>query len=82
MASEWDVSGLRNAVGLAAVLRDRFDEALLYRDLATLRTDAPLFHDSDELRWRGPTDAFADCVKRLGEHRLLKRSVAAQKTAQ
>ena len=33
--------------------------ALLFKDLATLRTDAPLFRDVDELRWRGPTDAFA-----------------------
>jgi 5'-3' exonuclease len=66
----------------ASVLSDKRDLALLFKHLATLRTDAPLFHDSDELRWRGPTDAFADCVKQLGEPRLLTRSVAAQKTAQ
>ena len=35
------------------------------RDLATLRTDAPLFHDVDELRWRGPTDAFASWTQRM-----------------
>jgi 5'-3' exonuclease len=39
-ASDWEVPGLRNAVGLAGVLRDRMADALLYRDLATLRTAA------------------------------------------
>jgi 5'-3' exonuclease len=55
--SAWDVPGLRNPVGLAAVLRDRMDEALLYRDLATLRTatdGVPLPQDDVEaLRWQG-----------------------------
>src|SRR5690606_20663513 len=39
----------------AAVLGDRCDLALLFKTLATLRTDAALFSDVDELRWRGPT---------------------------
>jgi 5'-3' exonuclease len=56
-----------------AVLGDSRDLALLFKDLATLRTDAPLFHDVDELRWRGPTDAFAEYVERLGDARLLPR---------
>ncbi|MGH7629632.1 MAG: 5'-3' exonuclease [Gemmatimonadales bacterium] len=56
-----------------AVLGDSRDLALLFKDLATLRTDAPLFRDVDELRWRGPTDAFAACAERLGEARLLER---------
>src|SRR3977135_1531795 len=41
------------------VLVDQRDLALLFKDLATLRTDAPLFKNVNELRWRGPTDAFA-----------------------
>src|SRR5947199_240353 len=41
-----------------AVLGERRDLALLFKDLATLRTDAPLFREVDELGWRGPTDAF------------------------
>jgi len=53
---------------------DRRDQALLFKDLATLRTDARLFDDADELRWRGPTKAFAACAERLGDSRLLKRS--------
>ncbi len=47
--------------------------ALLFKDLATLRTDAPLFRDVDELSWRGPTAAFDAWARRLGEVRLLDR---------
>ncbi len=60
------------------VLGESRELALLFKRLATLRSDAPLFHDVDELRWRGPTEAFAACVERLGEPRLLKRCHAAQ----
>jgi 5'-3' exonuclease len=55
------------------VLGDSRDLALLFKELATLRTDAPLFRDVDELQWRGPTDAFAACARNLGESRLLER---------
>jgi 5'-3' exonuclease len=51
--------------------------ALLFKDLATLRTDAELFADVDELEWRGPTEAFAECVRQLGDPRLLERSQKA-----
>src|SRR6516162_4463402 len=40
------------------VLGDKVELALLFKTLATLRTDAPLFGDVDELRWRGATDGF------------------------
>ncbi len=56
-----------------AVLGDTRDLALLFKDLATLRTDALLFREVDELRWRGPTDAFSAWAERLGEARLLQR---------
>jgi len=52
---------------------DRREMALLFKDLATLRTDARLFLDAEELRWRGPTNAFEACSKRLGDARLLTR---------
>jgi 5'-3' exonuclease len=55
------------------VLGDGRDLALLFKNLATLRTDAALFGDVDELRWRGPTDAFAAWVECLGDSRLLGR---------
>ena len=51
--------------------------ALLFKDLATLRTDARLFRDVDELRWRGPTNAFPACSERLGDARLLERCLKA-----
>src|SRR3989449_4163023 len=56
-----------------AVLGGIRDLALLFKNLATLRTDPPLFRDVDELRWRGPTKALAACAERLGDARLLDR---------
>jgi 5'-3' exonuclease len=47
--------------------------ALLFKDLATLRTDAPLFKDVNELRWRGATPAFADVAQKIENPRLLTR---------
>jgi 5'-3' exonuclease len=64
------------------VLGDKRELTLLFKRLATLRTDARLFQNIDELRWRGPTDAFATCVERLGDARLLQRCLAAQKVTQ
>src|SRR5450432_1404793 len=61
-----------------ALLGAQRDLALLFKDLATLRTDAALFKDADELRWRGPTAAFAVWAKRMQAPRLLERSLEAQ----
>lgn len=47
--------------------------ALLFKDLATLRTDAPLFASVDELRWRGPTAEFAAVAETIENPRLLQR---------
>jgi 5'-3' exonuclease len=55
------------------VLGERRDLALLFKNLATLRTDAPLFDNSETLRWRGPTPAFAAWAKRMEAPRLLER---------
>jgi 5'-3' exonuclease len=49
------------------------EKALLFKTLATLRTDVELFADVDELRWRGPTARFPECAKRLGDERLVQR---------
>jgi 5'-3' exonuclease len=62
-----------------ALLGGRRDLALLFKDLATLRTDAPLFRDVDELRWHGPTSAFAEWTERMEAPRLLERCLSAQK---
>jgi 5'-3' exonuclease len=47
--------------------------ALLFKDLATLRTNAPLFKDVDELEWRGATPEFAEVAEKIGSARLLTR---------
>ncbi len=62
----------------ADVLGDQRELALLFKDLATLRTDASLFNDARDIFWHGPTDAFAACVARLGDPRLLERSLKAR----
>jgi 5'-3' exonuclease len=61
-----------------AVLGERRDLALLFKNLATLRTDARPFADVDELRWRGPADSFAACATQLGDPRLLDRCLKAK----
>jgi 5'-3' exonuclease len=59
------------------ILGDSRDLALLFKDLATLRSDARLFQEVEELRWRGPRHAFAAYVERLGDARLLARCLKA-----
>ena len=54
-----------NAGLLANTLFREWDNALLFRTLATLRTDITLFDDIEHLRWRGPTSAFAALGARL-----------------
>ena len=56
---------------------ERRELALLFKVLATLRTDAALFADVAHLRWRGPTDAFAAWATKIDDARLLARSLAA-----
>jgi 5'-3' exonuclease len=56
------------------VLGDRLEAALLFKRLATLRTDAKLFSNVDELRWRGPTPALAAWAERAGAPKLLQRA--------
>ena len=58
----------------ATVLGERRQLALLFKNLATLRTDTPLFNDVEELRWRGPTAGFPDTAARLGEPRVATRA--------
>jgi 5'-3' exonuclease len=55
------------------VLNEKHQQAMLFKHLATLRTDAKLFKKVDELRWKGPTSAFEKFVKKIGEPRLLER---------
>ncbi len=55
---DWKVNAA-SAQTLARTLIAQRDHAFLFRDLATLRTTVPVFDSVDELRWRGPTPAFA-----------------------
>jgi 5'-3' exonuclease len=61
---EWGVS-VANAKTLAATLSQEGERALLFRTLATLRSDIALFDDLDQLRWNGPTPAFVELGPRL-----------------
>jgi 5'-3' exonuclease len=55
------------------VLGKNRERALLFKDLATLRTDARLFKSVEEMRWRGPTDAFTAMAAQIGDEGLLSR---------
>lgn len=57
----------------AGALGDRREEALLYKRLATLRTDAALFQDVDELEWKGLTSEFPGWAKKMGEEKMVAR---------
>lgn len=61
---EWHVNVAR-AGQLALTLARERERAFLFRTLATLRTDIPLFEDVEELRWKGPTPEFAPLAARL-----------------
>ncbi len=73
-AVEWDIK-VRGAAALAAVLAERLDDAMLYRELATLRLDVPLPQtDPDQLRWTGVRlPDFTEICQTLGLESLLNR---------
>jgi 5'-3' exonuclease len=61
----------------AAVLGEKRDLALLFKDLATLRTEARLFESVEALRWQGPAPEFAGVAEQLGDPRLMERCLRA-----
>ena len=61
---DWHVNAA-NASALAHTLANEREQALLFRTLATLRTDIALFDDVDQLRWNGPTESFTSLAARL-----------------
>ena len=65
----------------STVLGGKRERALLFKDLATLRSDARLFESVEELRGRGPTEAFASVASQIGDQKLLERCVRAASTA-
>lgn len=62
------------------VLGERRELALLFKDLATLRTHAPLFAAIEEIRWRGPAGGLAAWTERMGAPKLLARAQTAVET--
>jgi 5'-3' exonuclease len=64
---------MANAAGLAKLLGSEREKAFLFRDLATLRTDVPLFTSVEELRWTKPTDAWPGMEARLKSAKTAKR---------
>ena len=71
----WEVT-VRGAPKLSATLRASFDAALLFKELATLREDRTLVGSVEELRWTGPTEAFAGICDELDAPGLARRASA------
>ena len=83
VATEWDVS-VRGSMRLATTLAEQRERALLFRELATLRADAPIGADVDSLRWTGPRAEFGTWSERLGTpplHERVSRLAATRATA-
>lgn len=76
---EWRVN-VSSAGTLAATLLREWDQALLFRRLATLRTDIALFKDLEELRWKGPAAGFEELAARLDAARTNKRGSGERRT--
>ena len=72
-AGQWDVAGLRGAAKLSATLQAQFDDALLFRRIATIDTDVDV-GSVDDWRWTGPTDEFAATAERIGSPGLVDQA--------
>jgi 5'-3' exonuclease len=75
LGARWEVD-VRGAQRLAATLAADKELALLFRDLATLRAETPVFDDVEQLRWQGPTTGFDAMATRLRAERLPGRVAA------
>jgi 5'-3' exonuclease len=73
---DWHPS-IRRARVLAESLFSAWDDALLFRTLATLRLDAPVFDQVEELRWKGPRADFEEFCRRMKSPELLRRVTSA-----
>ena len=71
--NEWR-AGIGGSGRLAATLSEQRELAMLFRLLATLRSDAELFDDVDALRWQGPTPYFAAYAEKIGAPDLIRRA--------
>jgi 5'-3' exonuclease len=73
---EWHPS-IRRARPLSESLFSAWDDALLFRTLATLRLDVPVFDTVEDLRWKGPHKGFEEYTQRMKSPDLLRRVTAA-----
>jgi 5'-3' exonuclease len=71
-AVDWKVE-VRGADRLAKTLQENFKLALLFRDLATLRTNEPRIRSPNQVRWTGPKPAFEAICKRLDDAQLASK---------
>ena len=69
---EWDVE-VRGATKLALSLREHFDDALLFRRIATVDIDAPVSATVDEMAWLGPQPGFDERCAAIGAQRQAAR---------
>jgi 5'-3' exonuclease len=76
--AEWH-AGVAGSGRLAATLVEQRELALLFRTLATLRSDEALFDSVERLRWSGPTELFAEYAERIGVPDLIERATRATK---
>ena len=74
-ANAWEVT-VRGAARLARTLTEQREQAVIFRDLATLRTSVPVFESVDELEWAGPKPQFFDLCARLSVPGYFRRAQA------
>ena len=77
---EWHPA-IRRARSLSESLFEAWSDALLFRTLATLRLDVPVFDTVEDLRWKGSRSTFDDCCRRVKSSDLLHRAHAAKQAA-
>ena len=73
-----DWTSIKRAQKLANSLFSSWDEALLFRKLATLRTDVPVFDNVEELQWKSPGADFETYCRRLNSDSVLRRAISAK----
>lgn len=72
--AEWDGVDVRGAAKLAATLRDHFEDALLFRRIATVDLDAPVSASVDDMVWTGPGAGFDERCAEIGAERVAARA--------
>ncbi len=72
--ADWDGVDVRGAAKLATTLRENFDDALLFRRIATVDLDAPVSESVDDMVWKGPGAGFDERCADLGAERVAARA--------